>query len=249
MQRHRLLQLFQLDQCGDGETQAGCGEECDDGNVDNGDGCGATCLTETTLACGPAPLTGCRRPVRSDKASLLIKRGSTLFKDQLKWLWLAGERTTLADYGNPLGATQYQLCLYDNTGLRLDANVPTGGLCAGKPCWKAVGTSGFRYGERPHARRRPKVNLKSGSDGKRRSSSPCAAPTSDYPTSQPWRSPVTVQIKNSNGTCWGGDLQRTAAKPVEHDLQGQTDEIIGDGALVPPSRHAMICVPSTAVLP
>lgn len=189
--------------CGDGDTQAGCGEECDDGNVDNGDGCGATCLTETILACGPAPLTGCRHPVRSAKSSLSIKRGSTLFKDQLKWLWLAGERTTLAEYGNPLGTTQFQLCLYDSTGLRLDANVPAGGLCAGRPCWKAVGTSGFRYGDKdltPDGVQ--KMNLKSGADGKAQIKLSLRGANLGLPDLSTVAQPVTVQIKNTNGICW-----------------------------------------------
>ncbi len=189
--------------CGDGETQSGCGETCDDGNVDNGDGCGATCLTETTLACSPAPLAGCRLPVRPAKASLLIKRGATLFKDQMKWLWLAGERTTLADYGNPLIATEFQLCVYDSTGLRLDANVPAGGLCAGKPCWKTVGASGFRYADKeltPDGVQ--KMNLKSGTDGKAQIKLSLRGANLGLPDLSTVSQPVTVQIKNSNGICW-----------------------------------------------
>jgi cysteine-rich repeat protein len=189
--------------CGDGETQAGCGEECDDGNLDNGDGCASTCLTETTLACGPTPLTGCRLPVRAAKASLLMKRGSTLFKDQVKWLWLAGERTTLADYGNPLAATQYTLCVYDPTGLRLEANAPAGGLCAGKACWKAVGTTGFRYGDKdltPDGVQ--KMTLKSGTDGKAQIKLALRGANLALPDLSTIAQPVRVQIKNSNGTCW-----------------------------------------------
>lgn len=189
--------------CGDGVTQHGCGEECDDGNLDAGDGCGPTCLSETTLTCGPAPLAGCRRPVAPGKASLLIKRGSTLFKDQLKWRWLAGARTTLADYGDPLGATQYTLCLYDAGSLRLSVNVPAGGLCAGKPCWKAVGTSGFRYGDKeltPDGAQ--KVNFKTGTDGKAQIKFAARGANLGLPDLSTLAQPVTVQIKNSNGTCW-----------------------------------------------
>lgn len=189
--------------CGDGETQSGCGEECDDGNLDAGDGCSATCLAETSLTCGPVPLSGCRQPVRSAKASLSMKRGTTLFKDQLKWLWLAGERTTLADYGDPLGATQYTMCLYDSTGLRLHANVPAGGVCVGKPCWKAVGTSGFRYGDKdltPDGVQ--KLNLKSGTDGKAQIKLTVRGANLGLPDLSTVAQPVTVQIKNSNGTCW-----------------------------------------------
>ncbi len=189
--------------CGDHVVQSGCGEECDDGNQDDGDGCGATCLIETSLACGPAPLTGCRLPIVPGKATLLIKRGSTVPKDQLKWRWLGGEATALAEYGDPLGATQYQLCVYDDTGLRLHANVPAGELCVGKPCWKAVGASGFRYADKqltPDGVR--KLNLKAGGNTKAQIKLDARGANLGLPDLSTLAQPVTVQIKNSNGTCW-----------------------------------------------
>jgi cysteine-rich repeat protein len=189
--------------CGDGATQEACGETCDDGNLDPGDGCSATCIAEATLTCTNAPLSTCLQPVRSAKASLLMKRGSTVFKDQLKWLWLAGERTTLADYGDPLNATQFTMCLYDNTGLRVHANIPAGGQCAGKPCWKAVGTTGFRYGDKdltPDGVQ--KATLKSGTDGKAQIKLALRGDHVGLPDLSSIAQPVTVQIKNSNGTCW-----------------------------------------------
>ncbi len=189
--------------CGDHTVQAGCGEECDDGNVEPGDGCDATCLTETTLACTLAPLTGCRQPVVSGKAALLIQRGATVFKDQLKWRWLAGAETTLGDYANPLGATQYQLCVYDNSGLLLDANVPAGGQCGTKPCWKATGSSGFRYSDKqltPDGVQ--KLNLKRGANGKAQIKLSARGDNLELPDLSTVAQPVTVQIKNSTGTCW-----------------------------------------------
>ena len=183
---------------------------------------GRRCLTETTLACGPAPLTGCRRPVRSDKASLLIKRGSTLFKDQLKWLWLAGEITSVAEYGDPLGATQYH-----DVPLR-QHRPPTG---SHRPRRRPVRRQAVL--ESPHllgvpvrrqgsdARRRQKVNLKAGVDGKAQIKL-CAR-----------RQPRIARPFNRGATgngsdqeqqrhLLGGDLQCAAAVPVEHDLQGQS---------------------------
>jgi cysteine-rich repeat protein len=34
------------DICGDGRSLVGCGEECDDGNTNDGDGCSSLCLDE-----------------------------------------------------------------------------------------------------------------------------------------------------------------------------------------------------------
>jgi fibro-slime domain-containing protein len=50
--------------CGDGKL-AGL-EECDDGNVTAGDGCGATCSIEEGFAC-PMPATACRHTVGGDQ--------------------------------------------------------------------------------------------------------------------------------------------------------------------------------------
>jgi cysteine-rich repeat protein len=38
--------------CGDGVVNTPAGEQCDDGNVLNGDGCSSTCQTEVPLVCG-----------------------------------------------------------------------------------------------------------------------------------------------------------------------------------------------------
>ena len=73
-------------------------------------------------------------------------------KDQLVWSWLMGAATVKAEFGNPLVATSYELCLYDAGGLLGRASVPAGGQCAGRSCWKAS-TRGFRYADRdrtPH---------------------------------------------------------------------------------------------------
>ena len=46
-----LLTAFGMagcDNCGNGELDVEEGEECDDGNIDDGDGCSALCLNETT---------------------------------------------------------------------------------------------------------------------------------------------------------------------------------------------------------
>ena len=37
--------------CGDGSLQSSNGEQCDDGNLSNGDGCSSSCLIETGWAC------------------------------------------------------------------------------------------------------------------------------------------------------------------------------------------------------
>jgi len=52
------------------------------------------------------------------------------------------------DFGNPLASTDLVLCAFErNAGtpsLLLRATAPAAGLCRGRPCWKAHGTS-FTY--------------------------------------------------------------------------------------------------------
>ncbi|MBN1779193.1 MAG: hypothetical protein JW816_03170 [Candidatus Buchananbacteria bacterium] len=43
--------------CGDGSVNTE-GEQCDDGNLDNGDGCSSSCQLENDLSCGNLPATG-----------------------------------------------------------------------------------------------------------------------------------------------------------------------------------------------
>jgi len=107
-------------------------------------------VTSTTIPPSPpcppsAPPSGCL-PASPGKGSLILKRKGGA-KDRLVWRWRGGG-VTPSDFGSPLDATGYTLCLYDGDEagavLRLVAALPAGGECAGKPCWKAKRT-GFKY--------------------------------------------------------------------------------------------------------
>ncbi len=190
--------------CGNGTVDSGCGEACDDGNTSSNDGCSATCQVEPGLGCGTAPLSGCRRPIQSAKASVLAKNAEPDdAKDLLKWKWLKGERTTTAEWGTPLSTTSYQLCLYDSTGLRLSATIPPGGTCLGKPCWKAAGITGFKYKNKaltPDGIQQ--LTLKAGADGKAKIGLLGKGGNLAMPDLSTLGQPVTVQIQNSDELCW-----------------------------------------------
>lgn len=107
-------------------------------------------ITSTTIPLStPCPTTdppsGCLSAA-SGKGSLVLKRKGGA-KDRLVWRW-RGSGVMPSDFGNPLEATSYVMCLYapaaDGTMLRLVASLPAGGDCGGKPCWKAKRT-GFKY--------------------------------------------------------------------------------------------------------
>ena len=60
------------------------------------------------------------------KASILLLDKTGEAQDRLKWKWIRGTATSLADYGTPLSTTTYAFCMYDTNGLVLGAIVPAG---------------------------------------------------------------------------------------------------------------------------
>jgi uncharacterized delta-60 repeat protein len=101
-----------------------------------------------TGSCPPAPRPTCKRPTRAGKSVLQLRDRSPNGGDALKWRWSAGDATGLDDFGDPLGATAYSFCVYDESGptpaLVYEATAPAGGTCGAKPCWKLAGTKGFK---------------------------------------------------------------------------------------------------------
>jgi cysteine-rich repeat protein len=150
--------------CGDGVLAPG--EDCDDGNTINADGCDAKCQVEPCFvcsgqpsvctpvicpaceACDPltdecvgAPRNDCRNPTEPLKALVLLKDKGGVAKDKLIWKWIKGEHTGFLDFGDPVTTDGYRLCIYEGPGasLLVSADAPPGGNCAGKACWKALG--------------------------------------------------------------------------------------------------------------
>jgi len=111
----------------------------------------ATSTTTPTPLCPVAPRTGCRRPLTSGKASLLVRNDALNGgNDALLWKWIRGDLTTAEDFGDPVNTTTYGLCVYDSSAgspaLAMAITIPPGGTCAGnRPCWKSNGPKGFKY--------------------------------------------------------------------------------------------------------
>jgi cysteine-rich repeat protein len=210
--------------CGNGIVTAG--EACDDGNLADGDCCDHTCHFEvagTTCddgnpcttsdrcdgagACAGdgAPRAGCHD---AGSAGVLLKSGMPATKDRLLWKWTRGD-TPLADLGDPVaGGTRYDLCVYDTTAgvsrLATRAEVPPGGVCHRRPCWKALSGVGFRYSDRDLASAGLQtITLRAGADGRasiRLKGKGDHLPIPPLPLAQTPR--VTVQLWSSTGACW-----------------------------------------------
>lgn len=160
--------------------------------------------------CAASPMVACAAPVASGKASLAVKDFADPAKaksDSLTWKWVQGAATDVADFGNPAGSdNDYALCIYRGAYPVLERIAPAGAQCKGKPCWKASGVTGFKYGD---AEGTPdgisKITLKAGVAGKATLmvKGKGASLLSATSTLVPFATPVTVQLQTAGGTCFG----------------------------------------------
>ncbi len=199
--------------CGNGTLEAGCGEQCDDGNTVSGDDCSATCQIEKVGGCWLTARTGCRLPTASGKAQLKLKNASDDAKDQLQWKWGKGAATALADFGDPLASTDYALCVYDGATLVASSLIPAGGTCSGKPCWKG-NAKGFQYKSKTLA---PdgvaQLKLQAGAAEKAQVQLKAKGVLMEMPPfGESTTGPVTVQLtQTSSAVCW----QATYSAPFQ----------------------------------
>ena len=194
-----------LQSCGNGTTENGCFEECDDGNTDPGDGCDPTCHLEP---CGPEPIPGCRVATIPGKAGILVLSRLNPEKNKLQWKYSPGDTTPKSDFGNPLATTSYDLCIFEqNAGdSRLAARyaIPAGGTCGSGPCWRES-SGGFKYTDKAHASDGiSSVVMKQGlAPGKTKIILAGKGANLPLPVLPLVQSPnVVMQLRGSNGICW-----------------------------------------------
>jgi cysteine-rich repeat protein len=203
--------------CGDGTVQTGCGENCDDGNTTDGDGCSSSCQLESTPGCGAAPATGCRPPIQTRAASVLIRINENAAKDALQWKWNRGTATPKPDYGFPTATTNYQLCIYAASSLVRSVPLPAAGICGNKRCW-TENSSGFKYADKYGTHGGiTRIVLKGGEDPGKPKIQVKAKGANVAPPALPIAQPVTVQLRNSDGICW----EAVYGAPASHNDAAQ----------------------------
>lgn len=190
--------------------------------------------------CGPVPLSGCRESTVANKSLLKLRRtAGDPSKSKLVWKWLKGEATAASDYGDPVsgGGSIYTLCVYDADGgvpqQVIQAMIPPGGTCDGKPCWEAKST-GFKYRDSTAAADGVQnISLRIGPDGKAKiivKAKGDALDMPDLPLQQDQT--VVVQLKNNllAGECWEARFSAPAKKNTDEQFKDK-----GDAPLPPPT--------------
>ena len=119
----------------------------------------------------------------------------------MTWKWTSSGAVGLSDFGSPSTTTDYVLCLYDNAGLEMTADLPAGRMCGTKPCWKSLSTIGFKYRDKsgiPDGLTTALLRAGSAGSGKiqvKGKNIPLAA--------LPLTTPVRVQLRQSGSSmCW-----------------------------------------------
>ena len=198
-----------IDSCGNGMLSPA--EQCDDGNTTSGDGCSATCRLERCPTTFPV---ACHSTIGGSSTVSMQKRSKGIWAvngDRFVWKWKGA--SALTDFGDPTANTSYQLCFYDDLfgtpDLRLDFAIPAGGLCAGKPCWKAQGTSGFGYADPDRTpsgidtvtirTRGGQAKIAVSGTGGRLALPPLVGSYDTFPFNFGW---AVVMVESDSGRCW-----------------------------------------------
>jgi hypothetical protein len=165
--------------------------------------------------CLPNPIPFCRTGAKVQLQIVEKTAGKEQIKAKIDKL---ANDTPLVLFGNPVnGQTDYSVCLYDSTGARIAAmDIPrTQQTCGTKPCWKASGTTTFKYTDKTLSSDGVlQLQLKAGAPTKGRVQFKAKNNGSkgqlEMPTGLTLQlsndTKATVQIKASNGTCFSGTV-------------------------------------------
>ncbi len=162
--------------------------------------------TSTTLPLGSCQRTDCRE---APDGGLDVRGGAK--RRTIACSWRHGPALPVSALGNPaaVGGTAYALCIRDDTGMVFRQEIPAGGSCAARPCWRPIGTRGFAYKD---ARASNAVTalrvIAAGRAGAQVTATVKGPGLVDMPAS-----PVTVQLETTGGSCWSA---RIAASSTRH---------------------------------
>jgi hypothetical protein len=201
-----------LDECnGSGGCVFDSTLDCEDGNTCTQDACDPQdgCFSTGT------PSNSCTSGTRG---LLKIRDSASDSKDGVKFLWRGGP-ALIADMGNPTQTTRYELCIYDNRGVRMAMGVPAG---AG---WDSIGSpsapKGYKYKDSSASQDGIKlIGTKASNLDKARFKLSGKGTGLPDNSQLPLQYPVTAQLYASDGLCW--DIQFDQPSTLKNDAGGFT---------------------------
>ncbi len=124
------------------------------------------------------------------------------------------------DFGHPVaGITNYVLCVYEDgltPSLAMSAELPAGGTCGNRPCWKSLGSKGKGYSYKDRAATSDglsKVLLRTGEEGRSKIIIKGGGPSLPVPALLfASYEGLVVQLVNGDGRCWESSYSAPAKK-------------------------------------
>lgn len=179
---------------------------CTSTPVMNGTPCsdGSACTTLDDCQAGACsgtaqPLTMCKTTTAPGKALIFLKDSLVPTQDRLLWKWSHGAMTSSAEFGTPTTTTDYELCIFEESGgtpaLFSRTTIPSG------IGWGTT-TSGFKFKNKSTGSGIHSIILKAGAAGAARITVKGKGANLAMPTLPLSQDPtVTVQLTNGT-TCW-----------------------------------------------
>jgi cysteine-rich repeat protein len=201
--------------CTHPDNSAPCddGDGCTVGDVCSGGQCTATpvecplcerceptlgaCVDRPAATCLPVPFGAATRLQLADKAD--PKR------DRVQWQRRKAFDTTPNELGDPIGSDDLALCLYDESGpvpsLRSRWRTRRG-QCGSAPCWKALGSRGFRFRDTTLTPDGLDSVVLKGTAGSPSAFTIKGRGANVTPPTLPLPLPVRIQLQSTGGRCW-----------------------------------------------
>jgi ELWxxDGT repeat protein len=165
--------------------------------------------------CATTPATGCHQAAPQKSSIAIVDNTTDPTKKAFKWKWKAAatDTTTADEFRDPVNGTPtVRACVYDGSGNLqplMQARIVPGGTCAGKPCWKLVGSVAAPVGDKYKNKAATPdgltdAKLKAGAAGKAQVGVKGKGSLLQNPALQ-LTLPVTVQLLIGDGSgtaCW-----------------------------------------------
>ncbi len=187
--------------------------DCDDGSACTQDDCDPVNGCEFS----GAPSNTC---VSATKATFKYKDNALDKRDKVTFLWKGGP-AVIGDMGDPTQTTDYELCVYDNTGVQLAMSVPSGSG------WSTLGKPsdprGFKFKDKTQSNDGVKL-IRTKASNLDKALAKLVASKDNLPdtASLPFQYPVTAQLYAAGGMCWEAEFNvNDTKKNVDDQFNGK----------------------------